>query len=287
MVNQLHGTHRIGGETKELIPGGLLNWMPELAELTWFYSASTAAIDIPNQVSVDVQTQTDPETGDVLQSRIKTSSSAARFRFTDLDDEIVNYGWKAMLPIETHWSLIEISGGYQHEHKARTYAQSQFGIGPLSVSDPATLHGDLDEVFSDRNITDTSNDFVFSLLGSGTRSHIAATMTQAMFGKLDWTWNDMIRLAGGVRWRTTNRWPCRGTAMAMPSTTRRYPRNRTCSGRVLSTTTASTRRHRSCTSAVGWPRSFRSAWATARPRYCPICARSPTRAISIPSPTKS
>ena len=34
MVNQLHGTHRIGGETKELIPGGLLNWMPELAELT-------------------------------------------------------------------------------------------------------------------------------------------------------------------------------------------------------------------------------------------------------------
>ena len=174
--------------------------MPELAELTWFYSASTATTDIPNQVSVDAQTQTDPETGDVLQSRIKTSSSAARLSFTDLDDEIVNYGWKAMLPIETHWSLIEISGGYQHEHKARTYAQSQFGIGPLSVSDPATLHGDLDEVFSDRNITDASNDFVFSLLGSGTRSYIAATMTQAVFGKLDWTWNDMIRLAGGVRW---------------------------------------------------------------------------------------
>ena len=174
--------------------------MPELAELTWFYSASTATTDIPNQVSVDAQTETDPATGDVLQSRVKTSSSAARFRFTDLDDEIINYGWKATLPIELNWSLVEISGGYQHEHKARTYAQSQFGVGPLSVADPATLRGDLDDVFSDRNIMEPNNDYVFSLLGSGTRSYIAGTMTEAVFGKLDWTWNDMIRFTGGARW---------------------------------------------------------------------------------------
>ena len=62
------------------------------------------------------------------------------------------------------------------------------------------MHGDPYDVFSDRNITDASNDVVFSLLGSGTRSYIAATMTQAVFGKLDWTWNDMIRFAGGARW---------------------------------------------------------------------------------------
>ena len=200
IVQQLHGTHRIGGETKELIPGGLLNWVPELAEFTWFYSASTATTDIPNQVSVDAQTETDPATADVLQSRVKTSSSAARFRFTDLDDEIVNYGWKTTLPIEFDYSLVELSGGYQHEHKARTYAQSQFGVGPLSVGDPATLRGDLNSVFSDRNILDPSNDYVFSLLGSGTRSYIAATMTEAVFGKLDWTWNDTFRITGGARW---------------------------------------------------------------------------------------
>lgn len=200
MVKQLHGTHRVGGETKEIIPSGLLNWMPELAELTWFYSASTATTDIPNEVSVDAQTETDPGTGDVLQSRVKTSSSAARFRFTDLDDEIINYGWKATLPIELNWSLVEISGGYQHEQKMRTYAQSQFGVGPLSVADPAALRGDLNDVFSDRNIMDPNNDYVFSLLGSGTRSYIAATMTEAVFGKLDWTWNDMIRFTGGARW---------------------------------------------------------------------------------------
>ena len=200
IVQQLHGTHRIGGETKELIPGGLLNWVPELAEFTWFYSASTATTDIPNQVSVDAQTETDPATADVLQSRVKTSSSAARFRFTDLDDEIVNYGWKTTLPIEFDYSLVELSGGYQHEHKARTYAQSQFGVGPLSVSDPATLRGDLNSVFSDRNILDPGNDYVFSLLGSGTRSYIAATMTEAVFGKLDWTWNDTFRITGGARW---------------------------------------------------------------------------------------
>ena len=200
MVKQLRGTHRIGGETKDMIPGDWLNWMPELAELTWFYSASTAATDIPNQVSVDAQTETDPGTGDVLESRVKTSSSAARFRFTDLDDEIINYGWKATFPIEFGFSLVELSGGYQHERKARTYAESQFGVGPLSVADPATLRGDLDDVFSNRNIEDPRNDYVFSLLGSGTRSYIAATMTEAVFGKLDWTWNHTFRFSGGARW---------------------------------------------------------------------------------------
>ena len=200
MVKQLHGSHRIGGETREMIPGAWLDWMPELAELTWFYSMSTATTDIPNQVSVDAQTQTDPDTGDVLQSRVKTSSSAARFRFTDLDDEILNYGWKAMFPIEINWSLIELSGGYQHEQKARTYAQSQFGVGPLSVSDPATLRGDLSDVFSEGNILDPDNDYVFSLLGSGTRSYMAATMTDAVFGKLDWTWNGTFRFSAGARW---------------------------------------------------------------------------------------
>ena len=200
MVKQLHGTHRLGGETRELVPGRLLDWMPELTEFTWFYSASTAATDIPNQVSVDAQTQTDPSTGEVIDSRVKTSSSTARFRFTDLDDDIVNYGWKATLPIEFSYSLLEISGGYQYEHKARTYAQSQFGVGPLSVRDPATLHGNLSRVFSDDNILDPRNDYVFSLLGSGTRSYIAATMTEAAFGKVDWTWNDTFRVSGGARW---------------------------------------------------------------------------------------
>ena len=58
----------------------------------------------------------------------------------------------------------------------------------------------LSSVFSDRNILDTGNDYVFSLLGSGTRSYIAATMTEAVFGKVDWTWNDTFRVTGGARW---------------------------------------------------------------------------------------
>ena len=212
LTNQVTGSHYLGAATREAIPflGKLVKWAPEETHIDWFWSDSTAETEIPSRVLVSSETRTDPVTGEVLDESVRLTSSAADYRFTDLDDEVENYGWSATLPWTTGNSYVEFSGGYDHGQKVRTYYQAQFSLGYLNVSDPSVLEGSLGEVFSDSNILTAStgsggnqtyaNNIVFDRQGSNTNSYLAATMTDAAWGKIDWTWNETWRVAAGARW---------------------------------------------------------------------------------------
>lgn len=203
LTNQISGRHYLGDATREKLPGflsGLVSRLPVDSSVSWFYSTSTAETAIPNEVSVTSQTVTDPQTGAVLSEQVARDAQAANFRFTDLDDEVINHGWSATLPVEWNRNSFELTGGYNHARKARTYRQSQFSVGALSVADPSVLEGPLDEVFSDENILDPANNFVFNRRGTGNESYIAATMTDGIFGAVEWTYDDTWRLATGARW---------------------------------------------------------------------------------------
>ena len=199
-VNQVTGTHYIGAATKELIPFSFLDKIPEEMQIDWFYSDARAATDIPNQVDVQAQTSTDPLSGAVLSSSVLLDTTASNYRFTKLDDDVKNYGWSVTLPIFTRSSEIELSAGYSHAQKARIYTQYQFSLGVLSVADPTILNGSLGSVFSDGNILDPANNFVFDTTNTNSQSYLAATMTDAYFGKVDWTWNETWRVSLGARW---------------------------------------------------------------------------------------
>jgi TonB-dependent receptor len=203
LTNQIRGSHYLSDATRDHLPGfvnGLMSRLPTETEITWFISDSTAQTDIPNQLDIASQTTTDPATGAVLNEAVSLSSQAAAFRFTDLNDEVQNYGWAVTVPFETQRSRIEFSGGWQHARKARTYRQTQFSLGALSVADPATLELSLDQVFSDAVIQDPTNNFVFDRQGANNESYFAATMTDGVFGALDWTLDDKWRVAAGARW---------------------------------------------------------------------------------------
>ncbi len=83
--------------------------------------------------------------------------------------------------------------------------------GPQLPADPArarhhgerrvpALVGTPGDVFTDENILDPDNDFVLSLGGIGTESYLAGETVDAVWGKVDVTWNDTWRLAAGARW---------------------------------------------------------------------------------------
>ena len=202
-VNQIKGTHRFGDDTRALLPESLdytLEVLPDDLEISWFYSDSEGGTSIPNQVGVRAETDTDPVTGEVLSSAVNTGSSVADFRFTELGDEVENYGWSALLPFYVGNSFVEISFGGEHSQKVRTYRQTQLSLGALSVGDPSVLQGGLSEAFSDANVTNPANNYVFDLQGTNNQSYIAATMTDAGFGKVDWTWNETWRVSAGARW---------------------------------------------------------------------------------------
>lgn len=202
VVNQVKGNHYLGDDTRDMLPmlDSLLGWLPEETSFSWFSSDATAKTDIPNEVNVSAQTVTDPQTGAVQSERVSLDSTAADYRFTELDDDVQNWGYMATLPFYTQNSLLELSAGYSHSRKARTYRQLQFSVGPLGVGNADTLVGELDDVFSDSVILDPANNFVFDVRGTNNQSYIAATMTDAVFGKVDWTLYDTWRFAVGTRW---------------------------------------------------------------------------------------
>ncbi|MCQ3831101.1 TonB-dependent receptor [Microbulbifer elongatus] len=202
LVNQVTGSHLAGPATKALVPGGLLNWAPDELVVDWFYSDATAETDIPNEVSVSADTVTNTQ-GETVASSVSTGVNSSGFRFTELEDQVINYGWSTTLPLEFSTSTLELSGGFARTEKARSYKQTEFRLGSLG-GDSDSLSGNLDDVFGDANIDDAENNFVFDRAGANNQSYIAATLTDAAFGKMDWTWNETWRLSAGARWEEYN-----------------------------------------------------------------------------------
>lgn len=198
---QVRGQHLIGEQTRQFgLLHGLLNWVPLETEINWYYSDSNATTGIPNEVTVTSTTVTDPITARVLSESVALQSTAADYRFTDLNDDVEDYGWDLTVPLAFGRSKLALKGGTRHSQKVRTYKQSQFSLGPVSVGDPSALTGSLNDVFSDENILDTANSFVFSRQGTNNQSYLAATMTDAIFGIVDWTYDETWRVATGARW---------------------------------------------------------------------------------------
>lgn len=216
ITHQVGGTHYLGDDTRAVLPflDTPLSWVPVETSISWYYSDSTADTDIPNQVEVASETFTDRETGAVNSESVRLTSAAADYRFTDLKDEVEDYGWSFNIPIDFSSSYVELSGGSSHSQKARQYNQTQFSLGYLVVDDSNVLEGGLNEVFSDENITanvaDSTNpvagsrvyinDAVFDRQGTNSNSYLAATMTDSIWGAVDYTWRDTWRIAVGARW---------------------------------------------------------------------------------------
>jgi len=201
-TNQIEGTHYIGDATRDRFPGltGWLGWLPIESNVHWYRSESTATTDIPNQVGISSQTVTDPFTAAVLGEAVALQSTAADYRFTDLEDKVENDGWDLEVPFELARSTLALKGGGSHSQKARTYRQTQFSLGPLSVGSQDLLQGPLDQVFSDANILGPTNNFVFARQGTNNQSYLAATMTDALYATADWTFDNRFRVTGGARW---------------------------------------------------------------------------------------
>ena len=207
LITQYQGNHSIGYNTKQvlkdrfgdLLPASLIDFIPEGLEYNWFYSDSKAETSIPSEVNISLQGATD-ENFQIPNPQVVQSSEAANFRFTELDDDVLNHGWEVKAPFYTKRLTLEVSGGYNHRRQDRVYVQSQFNLGPLDVASLSTLRGPLGEVFSTANVNSSVNNFVFNRVGSNNQSYIAATMTDAYFGQFDLTLDDTWRIAAGLRW---------------------------------------------------------------------------------------
>ena len=198
-INQVRGQHLFGANTKELLPVEFLNWIPDEAAVDWFWSEATAETSMPNQIAASYNTSTSVESGEVLSAGMSVESSAVDFRFTELTDDVLSYGWTATLPMQLDASTIKVRFGYQHDQKARVYEQREFGLGPTMNASSSILSSGIGDVLSDDNLNNADYGFELNVQGAATRSYLAATMTDANFAVVDWQWNDAWTVSVGGR----------------------------------------------------------------------------------------
>ena len=194
VVNQIRGEHTFGELSREQLGWDQLAFAEGLS-FNWFYSDSESTTEIPNEVAV----QTRHVEGPNGSTTVAANATAADYRFTDLQDEVESYGWEVKMPFSSMDWKVELSGGNEYWEKARTYRQTQFGLGSVDASD-AVRSGPLDRVYSDANILDPNNGYQIQVAGSNSESYIAANRVDAYYGKLDVTWQDTWRVVAGLRY---------------------------------------------------------------------------------------
>lgn len=199
-VLQLSGRHRLGPATRELLWGFEALPMLDEAELGWYFSDATATTDIPTEAVFSARDRIDPSDGSLLSTSIRSSTSAADYRYTDLQDEVTSWGWSLSMPYQAGRSVFRASGGYDYYEKGRGYLQTQLGLGTTASAALPALVGTPGQVFTDENLLAPANGFILSLGGIGTESYLAAETIDAAWGKLEWTWDDTWRVSAGARW---------------------------------------------------------------------------------------
>ena len=195
---QLTGRHTLGPDTLGDTTAGFLDGL----EVTWYYSDAKATTDLPSEITVSAVDAVDPATGDLLQTSVRSTTSAAEYRFTDLEDNVDSYGYKLNLPVEWAGGRLEggVFGGYDYYQKGRSYLQTQFNLGTTAAAAAPVLVGTPEDVLTDANILDPVNGFLLSLGGIGTESYLAGETIDAAFGGVDLTLDERWRLNAGVRW---------------------------------------------------------------------------------------
>lgn len=197
--DQIRGRHVVGADTVDILP--FLD-EPFLSGITydWYYSDSSATTDIPSEVLISAEDTVDPATGELLSTALRRTSSAANYRFTDLEDRVESYGWDLMKPFGGRSFDLEISGGWDYSRKAREYLQTELTLGSTAAAAAPRLVGTPGGVLTDANLLDPANQFRLGIGGIGTESYLAAQTVEGAYLKLDAMVGSSWRFAGGVRW---------------------------------------------------------------------------------------
>lgn len=169
-------------------------------QVDWFVTDSEATTDIPQKTEAKGIDRINPETGELISTSLLSTSSMASFSFLNLEDRVRSRGLNLHAPFSFGKAEITLSSGYSYNDKSREYFGYTANINSLGVS-PALLAGTPGSVLNNANLADVTNSFSFSMgTGLGKESYLAAQITDAAYGMLDFTWDYTWRITAGARY---------------------------------------------------------------------------------------
>ena len=175
VANQIRGHHVIGARHAQNASSSLDRDLLDGLTFDWYLSDSTAETDIPSEIKFSAEDTVDPATGELLQTALRRSNSAADYRFTDLEDEVDSSGWDLLKPytFDRRRRRVQRRPGRLATRRAATRRHNSASARRRLAAhvDPG---GTPDQVFTDANILNPANGFMLSVGGIGTESYLAA-----------------------------------------------------------------------------------------------------------------
>ena len=199
---QYNGTHVLGDDTIQTLGLGL-DFLEKLldTEFTWYFTESAAETSIPNEVRISGQESLESADGMVEQYRVRSSGTAADFRFSSLRDEVNSWGWDLVFPFVFSNLDVEVAFGADFTSKLRNYKQTSLGVGSTLASFREVSEDTPSSVFSNQNLqnADLGFELLLGVAEFGTESYVALQNVEASYGKFDVLYNETWRFSGGVR----------------------------------------------------------------------------------------
>jgi TonB-dependent receptor len=190
IVNQLKGMHTFEQ----------LNY----AGFDWKYSLGRSNRYAPGNMSSRfiVTDHNEDDIYDVVnEGALSNSTTAARYTFQQLDDEVENYGFNFTAPLSFNALEVEIKTGADYISKERSASNRRFDINTRAFNDVDLTGSELNEVLSDDVIQNAT--LTRSILNDTTidgDDYLSAQKVDAYYLEADFFFDNKFRVSGGVRW---------------------------------------------------------------------------------------
>lgn len=194
--NQLRGTHNFN------------DWWG--LGVDWFYSDARSNRYAPGNIAtryiVADGYNGQPEDGIfdyINESSLRNATTATRYTFQNLDDEVENYGYNMSLPFTADTTEIEVKFGGNFIKKSREAFARRLDINTL-VFDGLDLTGhQLNNILTDDVMLNqplSGNDIIMRDTSVAGDDYYSGQMIDAYYVEADFFFDNKWRLTGGVRW---------------------------------------------------------------------------------------
>ena len=187
-LHQLGGRHELGPDTLQYRGSdwGFLERL-EGTQFIWYYTDAMAETNLPHEVRVNGRESLNGPNGSPTNYEVRSSGTAAEFRYSLLTDEVLTYGFDVVVPVIHNGIEAEFSVGYDYIGKDRDYTEASLGLGSTQPLFRTISENHPSDVFSDDYIMDPDYGFLL-LLGVGefgSESYKAFLRNEARYGKFD------------------------------------------------------------------------------------------------------
>lgn len=192
IVNQLRGSHTF---SKYWFIG-----------FDWLYSDSRSNRYAPGNISTRYILADENEDGvfDLAnESSLRKATTASRYTFQNLDDDVEDAGWNLSLPLMFDTTEVELKAGAKYIEKTREAFARRIDVNTLAFDNLDLSGYEMNEILNDDKVLNhplTGSERLIRDTSIAGDDYLSAQKVDAYYFEVDVFLNNTWRISGGVRW---------------------------------------------------------------------------------------